>query len=148
MPVRLSEFENKPMTMAEAAELRRGKTIDKGKTRLDERKDDLREEKAAEKAWRKAAIARDGRICRCCKRKVVAQLALAPERLEVHHIAGRADQAVRHDVRNGCVLCCSCHEDVTRHRVFIIQHAKHLFRVGSKTYINANKKIEFKRTAA
>jgi len=115
-------------------------------SRLDERKDDLKAEKAAEKGWRKGCITRDGKVCRCCQRKVVQQLALAPERLEVHHVAGRVDQAVRWDVRNGVVLCAECHEKITRHALFIVQAAKHLFRVGVKTYINANKKIDFKET--
>lgn len=148
MGVRLADLENKPMTMAEVEAMRRGKPIEKGPSRLSERVDDLRAEKAAEKTWRKDCIKRDGKICQCCKRKVVPQLALAPERLEVHHIAGRADRAVRWDVRNGVVLCCECHEKITKHVIAILQAAKHLFTVGLKTYINANKPLTFKKEAA
>lgn len=119
-------------------------------TRLDERTADQRDGKAAEKTWRKGCIARDGKICRCCERKVVQQLALAPERLEVHHVAGRVDQAVRWDLRNGIVLCSECHEKVTRHLLFILQAARSLFTVegSTKAYINASKKVTFSPKAA
>jgi hypothetical protein len=138
-------------TMAQVEANRRGKTFFKGETpsRLDERKADDRDEEAAEKAWRKGCIKRDGKICQACQRKVVQQLALAPERLEVHHIVGRADRVVRWDVRNGVVVCCECHEKLTRHLLFIVQLAKHLFTADNgKTYIDANKKIDFKKAAA
>ena len=114
-------------------------------TRLAERTADLKDEKAAEKAWRKAVIARDGRICRCCKRTVIQQLALAPERLEVHHIAGRADQAVRWDVRNGMVCCARDHEQLQHYKILILQAAKHRFKVGATSYTNASKPLIFKR---
>lgn len=118
------------------------------KTRLDERTAEIKDEKAAERAWRKGCIARDGKVCRCCQRKVVAQLALAPERLEVHHIASRADQAVRWDLRNGIVLCSECHEKVTRYLLVLLQHVKSLFSVGQKAYIDASKKVTFRKKAA
>jgi hypothetical protein len=51
--MRLDQFTNKPMTMAEAEAARRGKAIEKGSSRLEDRKDDVKAEKAAEKAWRK-----------------------------------------------------------------------------------------------
>jgi hypothetical protein len=138
-------------TMAQVEANRRGKTFFKGETpsRLDERKADDRDEEAAEKAWRKGCIKRDGKVCQCCGRKVVPQLALAPERLEVHHITGRADRVVRWDVRNGVVLCFECHhEKIGRYLIIIVQAAKHLFTADNgKWYINANKKIEFKKAA-
>jgi hypothetical protein len=140
------------MTMAEVAEQRAGKPIPKGPTRLDARIADDKDDKAAERQWRKAVIARAGRVCRCCLRKVVQQLALAGNRLEVHHVAPRADQAVRWDVRNGMVLCSECHQKVTPHsgklELVILQVARFLFKVGSKTYINASKKVTFQKTAA
>lgn len=117
-------------------------------TRLAEKTADAKNDKAAEKAWRKGVIARDGKVCRCCKRKVVQQLALAPERLEVHHVAGRVDQAVRWDVRNGIVLCARDHEQVTRYAILVVQKAKHLFTVNAKTYIDAGKPVQFKKAAA
>ncbi len=139
------------LTAAEVDALRRGKPIAKGSTRLDARTDDERDDKAAERAWRKAVIARDGHVCRCCERKVVQQLALAANRLEVHHVAPRADQAVRWDPRNGIVLCAECHEKVTPHSgkwtLMIVQVAARLFRVNGKTYINAAKSIDFRRVS-
>lgn len=118
-------------------------------TRLAEKTADDKDEKAAEKAWRKAVIKEDGKVCRHCQRKVVQQLELAPERLEVHHVAPRVDQAVRWDVRNGMVLCCECHEKVTRYVLLIVQKAKYLFRLEDtlKTYINARKPVTFKVAA-
>lgn len=147
MTVRLADFAEPPMTMAEAAAARLGKTIDKGPSRLDVRTDDIRQDKAAERTWRKAVIARDGHVCRHCKCRVVKQLALAPNRLEIHHVAGRADRAVRWDVRNGMVLCATCHEKVTRNRLLIVQVAKLLFKIGTQTYTNASKKLTFKEAA-
>lgn len=117
-------------------------------TRLAEKKADDRDEKRDERLGRKAAIKRDGKVCRCCKRVVIQQLELAPNRLDVHHVAGRADQAVRWDVRNLIVLCAECHEAVTHYRKFILQAAKHAFTVGIKTYINASKKVTFSDKAA
>ncbi len=119
-------------------------------SRLDEKVADDRDEKAAEKAWRKGCIKRDGKVCRCCQRKVVVQLELADERLEVHHVAGRADQTVRWDVRNGIVLCAGCHSKVTRHLLFILQAARFLFHINglAKAYINASKKVTFSEKRA
>lgn len=139
-------------TMAEVDASRIGKPIAKGKTRLDGVIADTRDEKADERRWRKAVIKRDGHICRCCKRHVVAQLAIAANRLEVHHVAPRADQAVRWDDRNGMVVCSECHEKLTPHSgklaFVILQAAKFLFTIGSKTYINAAEKVTFKEKAA
>ena len=116
------------------------------KTRLEERATEQRDERADEKRWRKAVINRDGKICRCCKRKVVAQLALAPERLEVHHVFRRDNQVTRWDRRNGVILCSSCHEDVTRYRVVVTQSARKLFvAADQKTYLNADKILKFQR---
>lgn len=142
-------FTNKPITMAEAEALRVGKPITKGLTRLAEKTADDQDEKAKEKAWRKAVIKEDGKVCRRCKRKVVQQLELAPEQLHVHHVAPRVDQAVRWDVRNGMVLCATCHEKVTRYVLLLVQQARYLFRVDgvAKTYINARKPVTFKEAA-
>ncbi|MEO8679241.1 MAG: HNH endonuclease signature motif containing protein [Vicinamibacterales bacterium] len=124
----------------------------KGATALDVQKADDRDEKAAERKWRKEVIARDGNKCRCCKRTVVAQLDLAGNRREIHHVTPRADQAVRWDKRNGIVVCADCHQKLTPHSgrqtLVILQLAKFLFRVGQKTYINAAKKVTFKEIAA
>lgn len=114
-------------------------------TRLDEKTADDKDEKKAEQRWRKGCIKRDGKICRHCGCVVVVQLELAGNRLEIHHVTGRADQATRWDVRNGLVLCQACHSKVTRHLLFILQIARFLFMVDGSTtrYINASKKVTF-----
>lgn len=117
-------------------------------TRLAEKTADDKDEKRDERLGRKAAIKRDGKICRCCQRVVVAQLELAANRLEVHHVAGRADQAVRWDVRNLIVLCQECHSKITERRLWILQAARFLFKIGATTYINASKKVTFSAKAA
>ncbi len=147
MSIRLSDLANPPMTMAEVDAMRRGKPIEKGPSRLEVRTEDIRQDKADERRWKKEVTARDGHVCRSCKCRVVKQLALAPNRLEVHHVAGRADQAVRWDVRNGMVLCATCHERVTRNQLLIIQAAKFLFRIAQTTYINASKALKFQEAA-
>lgn len=70
------------------------------------------------------------------------------KRGEAHHIASRADRAVRHDVRNGLHTCLGCHEKFTLCKLFIHQIAKHLFTVGTTTYINGSKKVTFSGKAA
>jgi 5-methylcytosine-specific restriction endonuclease McrA len=135
-------------TLVDAQKTRRATPKYAIPSRLDEKTQDARVEKAAEKAWRKGCIARDGKICQHCRRKVIQQLALAPERLEIHHIKGRADRVVRWDVRNGVVTCHQCHSKLTRHQLFIVQIAAHLFTAeNGKTYIDASKPIEFKEAA-
>lgn len=134
-------------TLASVAAARRG-PITKGPSKLELKTADDRDDARDEKLWRKACIARDGKVCRRCQRVVVQQLELAANRLEVHHIAGRADRAVRWDVRNGLVVCGTCHDLLTRHLLFILQAAKHLFTVGQTTYINASKKVTFSDKAA
>ena len=104
------------LTVAEVEALRVGKPILKGPTRLDERIADTRDEQADERRWRKGVIAHDGYVCRCCGRRVIQQLTLAANQLHVHHVAPRADQAVRWDVRNGMVLCAECHAYATPHQ--------------------------------
>ncbi len=118
-------------------------------TKLAEKTASDKDEKRDERAWKKACIKRDGKICRCCKRVVVPQLELAANRLEVHHVAGRADQVVRWDARNGIVLCAGCHGNITERRLWILQAARLLFKADNgKTYINASKKVTFSEKAA
>lgn len=138
------------MADVEADRQRKREPIAKGPTRLETKTGADKDEKRDERLWRKACIKRDGKICRCCGRVVVQQLELAVNRLEVHHVAGRADRVVRWDVRNGIVLCSECHGKVTERRLFILQAARFLFHVNglAKTYINASKKVTFSVKAA
>lgn len=99
--------------------------------------------KADEKAlktWRAGVQKRDGKTCRRCARLVSSALTVAPERREVHHIAPRGDAAVRTDVRNGLQVCLGCHEQIERGQIHLVQKAALMFRVGSKSYINAGEK--------
>jgi len=140
------------LTLPEVEALRIGKPILKGPTRLETRIGDTRDEKGNERRWRKAVIALDGQTCQVCRRHVVQQLALAGNQLHVHHVAPRADQAVRWDVRNGMVTCLECHEKLTPHssapvHLVILQAARFLFTVGDKTYINAREPVTFEEVA-
>lgn len=139
-------FENLS-TMAQVNAVRRAEPKSAITARLAEKTKKGKDEKAKERVWRKGCIARDGKICQCCKRVVVAQLELAPFRLEVHHIEGRANQDTRWDVRNGIVLCFECHEKVTHKVLLIVQLAKFYFRLGQDTYVNAFKPLTFKVAA-
>lgn len=137
----------------EAERQRKREPIAKGPTRLETKTTADKDEKRDERVWRKTVIKRDGKICRCCGRVVVQQLELAANRLEVHHVAPRADQVVRWDPRNGIVLCAECHEKVTPHSgkllLFILQAARLLFKAeNGRTYINAAKKVTFSEKAA
>lgn len=137
------DFMQSRPTLAQMNEKPRAEQKGNIPTRLAEKKSDDKDEKAKEKLWRKGCIKRDGKICRHCDRVVVQQLELAPNRLEVHHIASRVDRAVRWDVRNGIVLCAECHEKVTRYRLVIVQVTRHRFTVddSTKRYINAFKPV-------
>lgn len=102
--------------------------------------------KADEKAlstWRRAVQRRDGTVCRCCKRRVSSALTVAPERRECHHIAPRADAAVRYDRRNGLLLCLADHERIERGQLHLVQKAALMFRIGTKVYINGDKDVKF-----
>ncbi len=107
-------------TLADVQRTRRA--MPKGQTRLALKIEKTTRATAAEKTFRAQVIARDGKICRCCGRRVVATIALVANRLEVHHIHGRASE-LRYESRCAVVLCKFCHERVTgtigRHRLFV-----------------------------
>jgi len=98
--------------------------------------------------WKKDVGIRDKWTCRVCGIKTVKTMELDPKRGEAHHIAGRADKAVRYDVRNGLHCCLACHQKFTLGKLFISQIAKFLFKVGQKTYINGSKQVTFSERAA
>ncbi len=133
----------KAPTMAEVNAQRRAVPKGQIQTHLATKIAKDKEEKAAERKWRAACIKRDGKICRCCGRVVVAQLELAPNRLEVHHLTRRAEQATRWDVRNGIVLCQLDHSRVTRYEVVLVQAARYLLTIAGKKYIDGAKPITF-----
>lgn len=99
-------------TLAEVEAMRRGKAIDKGRTRLEEKESKAPLTRVDEKAFRKAVIERDGKHCRCCGRKVIQTLERVPNRREIHHIHGRRG-ALRFESRCAILVCCKCHERCT-----------------------------------
>jgi hypothetical protein len=62
--------------------------------------------------FRKAVIARDGYVCRCCGCKVVATKAAIRQQLQVHHVHGRIGLLAFED-RAALVLCLWDHKRVT-----------------------------------
>jgi hypothetical protein len=64
---------------------------------------------------------------------------------EGHHIAGRADRAVRFDPRNRLLVCALDHERLELNKLFILATAKQMFvcEENRKSYINADKKLKF-----
>jgi hypothetical protein len=99
-------------------------------------------------AWRSDVFRLDGFRCRHCGRRVVRSLERKPNRAEANHVAGRADRAVRYDVRNGITLCLQCHRRVTgtvADKLRIVGTV--FFWLGGRRYINARERVEFKKAA-
>lgn len=117
-------------------------------TRLEKKTADIRDERKEEAAWRKAIWRRDGGCCRWCHREVRKCLDLVPTRGECHHISGRVVKEIRWDVRNGLLLCATCHERLTgkvaeKH----VLQSKHTFTVDGVQYVNGDKPMKFTRVA-
>jgi len=91
--------------------------------------------------WRNAIFKRDKGLCRCCGVKVIRCLELCDKRAECHHLEGRANKAVRYDVRNGVLLCAWCHESVERGKLRV--EARESFVVGQRAYFNADLQLIF-----
>jgi len=94
--------------------------------------------------WARAVKARDRWIDRKTGQRVHATRALDPLRAEAHHIAGKDDPAVRHDVRNGICVSLATHEALTHHRLRI--EGTVWFRKGGARYIDATYPVLFVRT--
>lgn len=121
------------------------RAVPKGASRLEEKTASAKDDAKALDAFRKAVIARDGKKCRKCGRKVVETRELLPNRLEVHHCHGRIGK-FRHDPRMALVLCASDHQRVTgrvNDRLFIVQKASLMLTLDGKSYINAANAVEF-----
>ena len=136
------------MTAEEVAASRVGKPIEKGKSRLQQKVNDAKDERKEEAAWKRAVWKRDGASCRWCARAVERRIDLAPNRGECHHVSGRVVRAIRFDRRNGLLLCASCHERLTgkvaeKHVI----ESKHTFAVEGIRYVNADKPVRFRRVA-
>lgn len=104
-------------------------------------------------AWRDEVWKRDGDWsgreghCRRCGRWLSRDASLPPPYYgECHHVSGRGD-AVRHDERNGILLCHECHELVTGtvgRRVFI--RCRDVFEKDGETYPDASGPADFHDT--
>jgi hypothetical protein len=121
-----------------------GRACPKPSSRLSERIAETKDSKREEQIFRKAVIARDKGLCRCCGIKTVAVLELHSKRREVHHIHGRQG-GLRYDVRGALLLCLKDHEKVTRHELRIVGVAKDMFELNGQKYINANSPVTFVR---
>lgn len=115
------------------------------KTRLDEKDAKDKTDDRELEAWRRAVRHRDEMKCRVCRKKLRVSLELVKNRAECHHIKGRADKAVRYDVRNGLLCCPKCHGLLEHNELVIVGQKKDLFTVDGARYINADCDLEFKR---
>jgi len=96
------------------------------------------------RAWAFAVKTRDRWRDRKTGVRLRRCLDLDPLRAEAHHLAGKDDQAVRYDVRNGICLSLATHDAVTRGQLVIEGTA--WFTVRGTRYIDASAPVIFVRT--
>lgn len=137
----LAEMHARPRAMPKSA------TPSRLQRKVAQEKDDS----AKLKIWRDEVFARDERICRCCKVRVIrlAVQTLHPRRAEAHHVAGRDDATVRTDTRNGLTLCAQCHQLVTGivgGRLVIVGTV--WFIKGGQRFINCDYPVLFQKVKA
>lgn len=104
-------------------------------SRLDTRTQDDRIDHARLAHWRCAVRARD-QVSRYSRTRVVVTIRLQHNQAQCHHIAGRAEKAVRYDVRNGILLNAVEHEAVERGSLQLL--GTRFFDEAGKTYLNAD----------
>lgn len=92
--------------------------------------------------WAMAVKQRDEYIDRYTDQRTHKTAAADPDRAEAHHIVGRADQAVRHDVRNGICVSWRTHERLERGELEVV--GTHWFTLAGKRYIDATHRVTFK----
>jgi hypothetical protein len=87
-------------------------------------KEDARKIRVAkDAAFRKAVIARDcakGLVDRITGQKMARTMEARPDRLEVHHLEGRRNQATRYDPRNGIAVRLDTHLLLTAHEIKVV----------------------------
>lgn len=133
----LAEMRSKPMACP------------KGKSRLELKAEAAPDDKTAEARFRHAVRKRDRMKCRKCGRQVVLTIAHVPERAEVHHLHGRLGD-FRYDDTHALLLCNTHHEQVTgavAKKLFILQIARDMLKVGEKWLIDARKPVQFKEAS-
>ncbi len=131
-------------TMAEVAAARKGPLL-KGKSRLQETKDEKTLTKVDEKAFKGSVWYRDRNRCRCCGRKVIKTISRVPNRGEIHHIHGRGKD-LRFEVKAAILLCLEDHEKVTGRVAmkYVIVPTKQ-FTMRGDTFTDASYPVSFKR---
>lgn len=136
----MSRFSHLP-TLGEMQQTRRAPL--KVRTRLPQKTAERKADQDALATFRRHVFARDKGRCRCCGRVVRKTLELAADRAEVHHLAGRADHAVRYDRRNGILTCLACHQQITDGTIQIAGAPRHLFSVNGTRYLNGDHELRF-----
>lgn len=135
-------------TLAEVEEMRRGKAIEKGPTRLQKTSEARPLTKIDEREFKRQVRERDEHHCRCCGRAVLYVLSRVPERGEVNHIHGRTGD-LRFEVRAAILMCLTCHErftgKVNAHRLLII--ASKTFTTRQGTFTDATYSVRFEEAA-
>lgn len=137
-------------TLAEVQTARAGKPNWKPtQTRLDEKVADGKDDAKHLLQWAKDVKARDQGCCRVCGVRTLTTLDRVPKRGEAHHLKGRADRAVRVDVRNGIWVCLRDHQRLHGRgvRLHVVGTAAQLFTVNGKPYLNGDLPLKFKEAA-
>lgn len=94
--------------------------------------------------WAAAVKARDGWRDRMTGQPVKPRAhVLTPDAAHAHHLAGRADVAVRYDVRNGICLSAATHAQVEAGTIRIV--GTRWYTVQGRRYINADYPVRFVR---
>ncbi len=80
--------------------------------------------------------------------KTVRTLTLCPERAEHHHIVPRSlAKWMQFDARNILLLCCACHQRITRHELQVFAPREYVFNIENDFYLNAEGPLTFRETA-
>lgn len=117
----------------------------KGPTRLEAKVEAKKLVVIDEKEFRRQVWVRDKSKCRCCGRKVVKVLTLAPERGECHHVHGRRGE-LQFEVRAALLLCLTCHQRCTGKigdKLVIVP--TQTFTIRTNTYTDATFPVSFRK---
>lgn len=134
-------------TLAEMNE--KPRACPKGPTRLELKMAAEPDDKKAGETFRAKVRHRDEMECRHCHKDVVRTMNTQPNQAHVHHIYGRLG-VFRYADEHALLLCRKCHERVTgavNAKLFILQLAADMLKVGEKWLIDARKPVQFKEAA-
>jgi hypothetical protein len=140
----------KLMTMAEAEEVRRGKPLLKGASRLEETIEAETLTVVDAKAFKLEVRTRDRYHCRMCLRAVRVTLSRVPERAECHHIHGKHGD-LRYETRCALLLCLGCHEKVTgrvnERWIIVPTQTFTIPTMPGREFCDARQTVQFERVA-